>query len=110
LASGRSARERPYEGDQRWGLHRDRPGRIRPGGWSAQRAVAAASDAIVPDFLPEDKAICERGQRAASGTFKPGPLVAMEQVVIDFHHFLARQLHGETPPSAGGPMREAVRA
>ncbi|MEM1335808.1 MAG: SRPBCC family protein [Actinomycetota bacterium] len=70
-----------------------------------KRAYGAAMETMIPDFLPEDKAICERGQKAASGTFEPGPLVAMEQVVIDFHDFLARQLHGVTPPP-GGPIKE----
>ena len=51
-------------------------------GWGAQQS----------DFLPEDKAICERGQRAASGDFHPGRLTQLERVVDDFHRFLARRL------------------
>ncbi|MGI9610073.1 MAG: hypothetical protein ACR2NL_07240, partial [Acidimicrobiia bacterium] len=62
-------------------------------------AMAKGATLGLPDFLPEDKAICERGQKAATGEFTPGQLVPMEQVVIDFHHFLNRQLHGgEVPP------------
>lgn len=63
------------------------------------RAAAKATSAVTPDFLPEDKEICERGQRSAIGDFEPGPILAVEQVLVDFHHFLARQLHGaEVPP------------
>ena len=64
--------------------------------WLGMAASAAGS--WLPDFLPEDKAICERGQAAASGDFEPGVLVKMEQVVSDFHHFLNRQLHGASVP------------
>ncbi|MEM9463845.1 MAG: aromatic ring-hydroxylating dioxygenase subunit alpha [Actinomycetota bacterium] len=60
--------------------------------------AADAATSLVPDFLPEDKAICERGQAAATGDFEPGPLVPMEQVVGDFHHFLNRHLHGAPVP------------
>ena len=62
--------------------------------------AANAAGSLVPDFLPEDKAICERGQLAATGDYEPGVLVPMEQVVSDFHHFLARQLHGAAVPPA----------
>ena len=69
------------------------------GGLSRLLGLAAnAAGAALPDFLPEDKAICERGQAAATGDFAPGVLVPMEQVVSDFHHFLARQLHGASVP------------
>ena len=64
-----------------------------------KRSASAVADAVVPDFLPEDKWICERGQRATTGTFEPGVLLPVEQVVIDFHHYLARQLHGTRPPA-----------
>ncbi len=66
----------------------------------AGNAIAKAAEWGVPDFLPEDKAICERGQRAATGDYKPGVIVAMEQVIVDFHHYLNRQLHGATTPAA----------
>ena len=54
--------------------------------------AARVAESVVPDFLPEDKAICERGQRAASGDFDPGALVPMERVVVDFHEYLADRL------------------
>ena len=63
------------------------------------KSAARSEERKTPDFLPEDKFICERGQRAATGDYKPGVLVPMEQVVADFHHYLNRQLHGApTPP------------
>ncbi len=58
--------------------------------WVSKAAMAAES--LVPDFLPEDKAICERGQLGAAGDFTPGTLVEMEQVVVDFHDYLRRRL------------------
>ena len=54
----------------------------------------------LPDFLPEDKAICERGQRGASGDFEPGRLVPAERVVADFGHYLNWRLNGVEPPAA----------
>ena len=57
-----------------------------------KKAANKAIESAIPDFLPEDKAICERGQKAASGDFTPGVLVAMEQVIIDFHLYLSRQI------------------
>lgn len=62
------------------------------------KAAARVSESLIPDFLPEDRWICERGQRAASGDFEPGVIVPMEHVITDFHHYLNRQLHGVTPP------------
>ena len=50
------------------------------------------------DFLPEDKAICERVQRGVSGDFVPGPLVPMERVVADFGHYLNWRLNDVEPP------------
>ena len=52
----------------------------------------------LPDFLPEDKAICERGQRGASGDFSPGRLVPAERVVADFGHYLNWRLNNIEPP------------
>ena len=63
-----------------------------------KKATQRVSESLVPDFLPEDKWICERGQHAASGDFEPGTLVPMEQVIVDFHHYLNRQLHGASTP------------
>ena len=71
------------------------------GKWLGQ--AAAGAEAFVPDFLPEDKAICERGQRASSGDFSPGTIVPMEHIITDFHHFLAHKLHGAAVP----PVRHA---
>ena len=56
------------------------------------------SSYFLPDFLPEDKAICERGQRGASGNFKPGPLLPVERVVADFGHYLNWRLNEVEPP------------
>ncbi len=60
--------------------------------WVSKAAMAAES--LVPDFLPEDRAICERGQLGAVGDFEPGTLVELEQVVADFHAYLFRRLGG----------------
>ena len=57
-----------------------------------KRGAAAAAEALVPDFLPEDKAIGERGQRATTGEFHPGPILEVERVVRDFHAFLQQRL------------------
>ena len=60
----------------------------------------------VKDFLPEDKAICERVRRGASGDFAPGPLIPMERVVADFGHYLNWRLNDvEPPPSHPGASR-----
>ena len=68
---------------------------------SLTRLATNAAQSAVPDFLPEDRAICERGQRAATGDFRPGQLVGdLEQVVVDFHHFLNERLHGVEPQPA----------
>lgn len=50
------------------------------------------------DFLHEDKAICERIQRGATGDFAPGQLVPLERVVEDFGHYLKWQLNNIEPP------------
>ena len=73
----------------------------RSGGWFAQwmtRAADRAAAYSLPDFLPEDKAICERGQRGAAGDFSPGRLVPAERVVADFGHYLNWRLNGVEPP------------
>ena len=60
--------------------------------------MSAAAYPMV-DFLPEDKAICERVQRGVAGDFAPGRLVPMERVVADFGHYLDWRLnHVEPPP------------
>jgi len=65
--------------------------------WMSQ-AGQAAYGLTMPDFLPEDKEICERGQRGAIGDFSPGPILDVERVVADFGHYLAWRLHGTEPP------------
>ncbi|MGI9596271.1 MAG: aromatic ring-hydroxylating oxygenase subunit alpha [Acidimicrobiales bacterium] len=82
------------------GAYRHRsPGEMSGVGKWTTRAATKAARTLVPDFLPEDKDICERGQRAANGHYRPGVLVPMEQVISDFHHYLNRQLHGaDVPP------------
>lgn len=72
--------------------------RSRLANWLSRKVGSAAYG--LPDFLPEDKAICERGQRGAIGDFAPGPLVAIERVVADFGHYLNWRLNGVEPPAA----------
>ena len=71
--------------------------RGRLANWISRSAAAVAYS--LPDFLPEDKAICERGQRGASGDFVPGRLVPMERVVADFGHYLNWRVNGVDPPT-----------
>ena len=52
-----------------------------------------------PDFLKEDKAICERAQRGFSGDFTPGKLLPVERVVADFGHYLNWRLNDVEPPA-----------
>ena len=63
------------------------------------RATSSTAGYSLPDFLPEDKAICERGQRGATGDFSPGRLVPAERVVADFGHYLNWRLNGVEPPA-----------
>jgi len=65
--------------------------------WLTQAATAASTLAM-PDFLPEDKAICERGQRGAVGDFSPGLLLDVERIVADFGHYLNWRLNDVEPP------------
>ena len=53
----------------------------------------------LPDFLVEDKAICERIQRGFSGDFTPGRLLPVERVVADFGHYLNWRIHDVDPPT-----------
>lgn len=69
---------------------------------SASNAVAVAA---IPDFLPEDKAICERGQRGAAGDFEPGPILDVERVVADFGHYLNWRLNEVAPPEPHTAIR-----
>ena len=61
---------------------------------------AAATAYPQPDFLREDKAICERVQRGVTGNFLPGSLVPIERVVGDFGDYLNWRLNDVEPPSA----------
>ena len=70
-------------------------------GWLSRwisRTVNRTAAYSLPDFLPEDKAICERGQRGAAGDFSPGRLVPAERVVADFGHYLNWRLNHIEPP------------
>jgi len=80
-----------------WGAASGTRPRNRIASWLSRRVAASAYG--LPDFLPEDKAICERGQRGAIGDFTPGPLVPVERVVADFGHYLNWRLHGVEPPA-----------
>lgn len=66
--------------------------------WITQGTAAAAAVAL-PDFLPEDKAICERGQLGAQGDYQPGQLLDVERVVADFGHYVNWRLNGVVPPA-----------
>ena len=71
-------------------------------GWFSRwisRAVNRTAAYSLPDFLPEDKAICERGQRGVTGYFEPGRLVPAERVVADFGHYLNWRLNDVEPPA-----------
>ncbi|MCY3819433.1 MAG: aromatic ring-hydroxylating dioxygenase subunit alpha [Gammaproteobacteria bacterium] len=59
---------------------------------------AIGAGATRPDFLKEDKAICERIQRGFSGDFVPGRLLPVERVVADFGHYLNWRLNDVEPP------------
>ena len=74
------------------------PARLQ--GRVAKRIIRSVGNAAYaqPDFLPEDKAICERGQRGTAGDFAPGRLVPMERVVADFGHYLNWRLNDIEPP------------
>ena len=78
----------------RLGPTRTPPGRFAK--WFSRTVRHAYS---LPDFLPEDKAICERGRRGASGDFNPGRLVPAERVVADFGHCLDWRLNDIDPPA-----------
>ena len=65
---------------------------------SIAESVSAAAYHVL-DFLPEDKAICERIQRGVSGNYRPGRLVPMERVVADFGHYVNWRLNRVEPPS-----------
>ncbi len=49
-------------------------------------------------FLAEDKVICERVQRGIGGDFRPGKLLPIERVVMDFGHYLNWRINDAEPP------------
>ncbi len=54
--------------------------------------------AFTEAFFAEDKWICERNQKSMKSTVgKPGKLVELERVVVDFHQYLSSRLFGTTP-------------
>ncbi len=58
-----------------------------------------AASGYTAAFLEEDRAICERVQTGmAARASVGGRLVPLERVVVDFHHYLAWHLTGESPP------------
>lgn len=79
-----------------------RTGAVLPGrqpassvGRFVARTLGAMWFGMADDFLPEDKAICERAQRATTGTFTPGKLVELEEPVAHFHRYLAQRLSND---------------
>ncbi|MCY4013458.1 MAG: aromatic ring-hydroxylating dioxygenase subunit alpha [Gammaproteobacteria bacterium] len=83
-----------------------RLGRFRD--WMS-RTIGIGAAYSLPDFLAEDKAICERVQRGMSGDFVPGRLVPMERVVADFGHYLNWRLN-DVAPADGFPMHLTIQA
>lgn len=67
---------------------------IRAGTISSSNASPGKSEQeFVEAFFAEDKWICERNQKSMKSKIaKPGKLVELEQVVIDFHHYLAERM------------------
>ena len=76
------------------------PGDSALGGLGKWFAQAIGVGYSLPDFLAEDKAICERIQRGYSGDFAPGRLLPVERVVADFGHYLNWRLNDVEPPEA----------
>lgn len=82
---------------------------VIPGGLSPH----AVTDLSSPEFefthafLAEDKEICERVQRGMySQKGKGGKLVSLEQILVDFRHYIGNRLFGTAPE----PFREAEQA
>lgn len=61
--------------------------------------TSLAGSFVSPDFLAEDKAICERVQRGIAGDYQPGQLLPIERVVMDFGHYLNWRINAVEPPS-----------
>ncbi|BFM15349.1 hypothetical protein R50073_15320 [Maricurvus nonylphenolicus] len=75
---------------------------IRAGTISASNVNPSKDEqAFTAAFFEEDKWICERNQTAMkSKAGKPGKLVELERVVVDFHQYLSSRLFGTTPDAA----------
>ena len=80
-------------------VSRSRAGRRGRLGKRLAGMVGQAAAYVLPDFLHEDKAICELVQRGVTGDFVPGRLVPMERVVADFGHYLNWRLNDVDPPA-----------
>ncbi|GAA6150878.1 aromatic ring-hydroxylating oxygenase subunit alpha [Pseudoteredinibacter isoporae] len=67
---------------------------IRAGTISSSKINPGKSEQeFVEAFFAEDKWICERNQKSMKSRHgQPGKLVELEQVVVDFHHYLAERL------------------
>ncbi|MBE5075099.1 aromatic ring-hydroxylating dioxygenase subunit alpha [Erythrobacteraceae bacterium E2-1 Yellow Sea] len=76
-------------------------GYIRAGSISSSRGSESALDlesGFTQAFLAEDKWICERNQRSMNSKVgKPGKLVELERVVVDFYHYLNSRLFDQGP-------------
>lgn len=86
---------------------------VRDGGVFGQLAdwfTRTAGNYTLPDFLSEDKAICERVQRGAVGDFRPGRLLPVERVVEDFGHYLNWRINDVEPPSVHSEQNAGLRA
>ena len=83
-------------GDQPVLLLRNRAGAL--GGLGEWFSRTIGSGYALPDFLSEDRAICERVQRGYVGDFAPGRLVPLDRVVADFGHYLNWRLNRVDPP------------
>ncbi len=62
------------------------------------RSFEAAEFDFTRAFLEEDKVICERVQRATHARIgRGGKLVELEQILVDFRHYLGSRLFGSQP-------------
>lgn len=81
---------------------------IRSGYITSKKGEASITETEFTEaFFQEDKDICERNQKAMKSRFgKPGKLVELERVVVDFHQYLSNRLF-ETPT---GPIFQDPKA
>ncbi|WP_051559988.1 aromatic ring-hydroxylating oxygenase subunit alpha [Marinobacterium jannaschii] len=74
--------------------------RVIPGGLTEKPVASFDSPEFqfTASFLAEDQAICERVQRGMHATKgQGGKLVEMEQILVDFRHYLANRLFASPP-------------